>query len=47
MKYNIKFRKQAMEDLAYLAMHEKKAYAKAMKLIVELAEHPYTGTGKP
>lgn len=47
MAYSLKFRKQALEDLASLAINEKKAFAKAQILITELTEHPRTGTGKP
>ena len=47
MAYSLKFRKQALEDLASLATNEKKAFAKAQILITELREHPRTGTGKP
>ena len=47
MKYNVRYRKQALQYLAYLALHEKRAYVKAEKLIAELTEHPYSGTGKP
>ena len=47
MAYSLKFRKQALEDLASLATNEKKAFAKAQILITELTEHPRTGTGKP
>ena len=38
---------EADEDLVRLAKNEPKVFLKAMKFIVELREHPKTGTGHP
>ena len=37
----------ADEHLAFLAVHEPKAFKKAQALIDELRDHPRTGTGHP
>ena len=47
MKYNVFNTKRADEDFARLAKNEPKAFAKAMRFIEELREHPKTGTGHP
>lgn len=47
MKYNVFNTKMADEDFARLAKNEPKAFAKAMRFIEELREHPKTGTGHP
>lgn len=47
MKYEIEISERAQNELAKLKKNEPTAYAKANKLIFELAEHPETGTGKP
>lgn len=47
MKYDIEFADEALADIYRLAKSEPKAYAKCLKLLEELAEHPTTGTGKP
>ena len=47
MIYIVQYKDQAREDLKYLERHEPNAYRKALALIAELYEHPYTGTGKP
>ena len=43
--YSLEFTRQATKDL--LRQTEKQAYKKLEKLLKELVEHPYTGTGKP
>ena len=45
--YSIEFTRQATKDLLNLRKNEKPAYKKAAKLLKELIEHPYTGTGQP
>ena len=47
MHYNIDYTDEAREGLARLYKSEPKAFAKAVKLIEELKQHPTTGTGKP
>ena len=47
MKYNVFNTKRADEDFARLAKNEPKAFAKAMRFLEELREHPKTGTGHP
>ena len=45
--YKVLVKEKAQQDLNKLLQHEPTAYKKALKLIAELYEHPYTGTGKP
>ena len=47
MKYEVRLTNQVKEDLVRLAKVEPKAFAKAGRFLVELAEHPKTGTGHP
>lgn len=47
MRYSIDYTDRAIADLKLLRQDQPKAYAKAVKLIEELKEHPKTGTGKP
>ena len=47
MTYNIEFTTDARIGLAQLGKSEPKAYAKALRFIDELKEHPKTGTGHP
>jgi toxin YoeB len=47
MNYKIRFSAQAQEDAIHLKKYEVTAYNKLVRLLVELTEHPYTGTGKP
>lgn len=46
-RYFVDIKEKAQFDLAKLRKDEPKLYAKALKLIGELYEHPRTGTGKP
>ena len=46
-RYFVDIKEKAQLDLAKLKKDEPKFYAKALKLIGELYEHPRTGTGKP
>ena len=46
-RYCVDIKEKAQLDLAKLKKDEPKFYAKALKLIGELYEHPRTGTGKP
>ncbi len=45
--YTIKYMPQAEDDLKRLRKSEPKAFEKAVKLLNELVDNPYTGTGKP
>lgn len=45
--YTVALTPEAEKNLALLKKCEPMAYKKAVKLIDELLEHPYTGTGKP
>ena len=47
MIYDIMFSDLALKQIAELKKSEISAYKKVIKLLVELMEHPYTGTGKP
>jgi toxin YoeB len=47
MTYQLNFKKEAEQDLTYLKRSEPIAYQKVQKLLLELIEHPLTGTGKP
>ena len=45
--YNIDFTTEALEGLAKLEKSEPKVFAKAVRFIDELKEHPKTGLGHP
>ena len=45
--YNIDFTTETLEGLARLEKSEPKVYAKAVRFIGELKEHPKTGLGHP
>lgn len=45
--YTLIFAPQALEDLSKLKKSEPAAFKKAGKLLVELQEHPKTGSGRP
>lgn len=45
--YDVRYQKEALDDMAKLKRQEPAAFKKAVKLIDELYEHPRTGTGKP
>lgn len=45
--YQLIFSPQAREDLSRLKKDEPQAFKKASKLLGELVEHPFTGSGKP
>lgn len=45
--YTLVFAPQTLEDLSKLKKSEPVAFKKAGKLLIELQEHPKTGTGKP
>ena len=45
--YEVRYQKEALDDMAKLKRQEPSAFKKAIKLIDELYEHPKTGTGKP
>jgi toxin YoeB len=45
--YTLEFTEQAIDDIKLLKRSEPSAFKKAQKLLLELMEHPRTGTGKP
>lgn len=45
--YEVRYLKEALNDMAKLKRQEPAAFKKAVSLIDELYEHPRTGTGKP
>lgn len=45
--YSLEFTESAKKDLSKLKRSENQAYKKLIKLLEELQEHPYTGTGQP
>ncbi|WP_316827710.1 Txe/YoeB family addiction module toxin [Pedobacter miscanthi] len=45
--YSLEFTLSAIEDLKWLKKTDQNAYIKVQKLLLELTEHPTTGTGKP
>lgn len=47
MRYQIIILPEANEDIQFLKRNEPQAFIKVMKLIMELQEHPKTGTGHP
>lgn len=47
MSYKIKFLDNASRDALRLKQEEPKSFAKLIKMVDELKEHPMTGTGKP
>lgn len=47
MNYDLSYTDDATEDIRLLKRNEPSAYKKLVKLLIELMEHPETGTGKP
>ncbi|MDR1198684.1 MAG: Txe/YoeB family addiction module toxin [Prevotellaceae bacterium] len=47
MIYNIDFTPQAKDDIALLKKSEPNAFKKLEKLLIEMREHPTSGTGNP
>ena len=45
--YNVIYVRKAEDDLRKLKRNEPDSFKKVVKLLNELAEHPYSGTGKP
>ena len=45
--YELILSDKATEDLQYFKEHNLRCYNKALSLLKELMEHPYTGKGKP
>ncbi|MDR0510227.1 MAG: Txe/YoeB family addiction module toxin, partial [Rikenellaceae bacterium] len=45
--YELVLSNTATEDLRHFKRHDVRCYKKALSLLRELIEHPYTGTGKP
>jgi toxin YoeB len=45
--YNVVYVRRAEDDLRKLKRNEPDSFKKVVKLLNELAEHPYSGTGKP
>lgn len=47
MMYDLIISPKAQEELTSLKKHEPQSYKKAAALLIELQEHPTTGTGRP
>lgn len=47
MSYELAFTTTAIEDISFLKKTDKLSYKKLEKLLLELTEHPKTGSGKP
>lgn len=47
MIYSLEFTEIAKKDISFLKKSDKKAFDKLRKLLNELKENPYEGTGKP
>lgn len=47
MIYKIAFTPQASSDFEYWKRTNQKTVEKIKKMLVEMQEHPFTGTGKP
>ena len=47
MNYELLFTKKASEDIKLLKKSDSSAYKKLEKLLFELMEHPFTGSGNP
>ena len=47
MTYKVGLSEEAEGDIASLKRSEPKAYKKFVKLLIELQQHPTTGTGHP
>lgn len=47
MAYEVRYTPIANMGLANLEKNEPKAFAKALRLLEEIQEHPRTGTGRP
>jgi toxin YoeB len=45
--YRIEFAKEAVKDILKLRKSDHQSYKKFEKIIAEIKEHPYTGTGHP
>ncbi len=45
--YQIEFSKEALDDLDKMMKSDLQAFKKFEKIIPELQQHPYTGTGHP
>ncbi len=46
-RYFVDIKEKALNDLKKMERNEPKSYQKALKLIAELYEHPFQGTGHP
>ena len=47
MTYELIFTDQAKKDIADLKKSDSMAFKKLKNLLIELSNHPYTGTGRP
>jgi toxin YoeB len=47
MIYKVTFSPEAEADIKSLKHNEPKSYQKLKTLLIELQEHPFTGTGRP
>ena len=47
MKYELDISDDALSQIAYFKKSDKQSFKKIEKLLVELADHPFMGTGHP
>jgi toxin YoeB len=47
MIFKIEFKNDALDGIAFLKKSDPVAYKRVVRLLEELEEHPYTGTGRP
>lgn len=47
MLYQLSFSTKAEKDIAKLKKDDQPAFKKLSQLLVEIMEHPYTGSGRP
>ncbi|CAA7197435.1 MULTISPECIES: Txe/YoeB family addiction module toxin [Chryseobacterium] len=45
--YSLEFTEDSLEQISDFKKSDKQSFNKVSKLLEELMEHPYTGTGKP
>ncbi|WP_414617999.1 type II toxin-antitoxin system YoeB family toxin [Dyadobacter sp. 32] len=46
MKYSLEFTTHALKDISEIKKSSPKSFSKVESLVIELAEHPTTGTGR-
>lgn len=47
MKYEIVFELKVQKDILHIKKTDKQSFIKLKRLLEELQQHPYTGTGNP